>query len=396
MTADEAQGFADRGSAWSRWVEVAAALRELEAAGQQQQGTPNRAPTVSAAIADATIVNESGTKTVSLSGVFDDADSDALTITAASSDEAKATVSVASDYSSLTVSAQGRGTATITVTADDGNGGTVEDSFTVTVKATPVVASAIADVSGLEVGATQDISLSGVFSDADGDALTITAASSDEAKATVSVASDGSSLTLTGAAEGTATITVTAQDSDGNRVSDAFDAPVARKYNALIARMYQWRERPPVAAPEVPHRPLGPGPAGLRGDGGRHDADAHVGGRGPGPRRQRPDPLGAGGGRPAGDRGRRAAGAAQPAPTVSAAIADATIVNQSGTRHVSLSGVFSDADNDALTFTATSSDEAKATVSVASDQSSLTVNAQARGTATITVTAERRQRRHGG
>ena len=86
MTADEAQGFADRG--WTRWTEVAEALRELE----------NWPPTVSSAIADATIVNGSGTRQVSLSGVFDDADNDVLTVTAASSDEAVATVSVAAGY----------------------------------------------------------------------------------------------------------------------------------------------------------------------------------------------------------------------------------------------------------------------------------------------------------
>ena len=104
MTADEAQEFADQD--WGeRWVPVARALKEIEAAGQQQQqGTPNRAPTVASAIADATIVNEAGqSHEVSLSGVFDDADNDALTITAASSDECKATVSVSSDGSSLTV-----------------------------------------------------------------------------------------------------------------------------------------------------------------------------------------------------------------------------------------------------------------------------------------------------
>ena len=44
-----------------------------------------------------------------------------------------ATASVASDGSSLTVSAKSRGTSTITVTALDGNGGTVDDNFTVTV-----------------------------------------------------------------------------------------------------------------------------------------------------------------------------------------------------------------------------------------------------------------------
>lgn len=117
MTAGEAQAFADQG--WPHWAEVAEALREVESAGQQpqQQGTPNRAPTVSSAIVDATIVNEGGTQTVSLSGVFHDPDNDALTVTAASSDAAVATVTVAADYSTLTVNAQARGTVTITVTA---------------------------------------------------------------------------------------------------------------------------------------------------------------------------------------------------------------------------------------------------------------------------------------
>ena len=214
MTAAEAQALADQD--WgTRWVPVAAALWEIE----------NRAPTVSSAIGDVTIANLSGMQQVSLSGTFSDADSDALTITAASSDEAVATVSVASDQSSLTVTAQAQGTATVTVRADDGKGGTVSDAFTVEVKAAPVVVSAIANVS-LEVGATREVSLSGAFSDADGDALIITAASSDEAVATLTVASDGPTLTLAGVAEGTATITVTAEDSDGNRVSDAFDVTV--------------------------------------------------------------------------------------------------------------------------------------------------------------------------
>ena len=391
MTADEAQAFADRGSAWSRWVEVAAALRELEAAGQQQQGTPNQAPTVSAAIADATIVNESGTKQVSLAGAFSDADSDALTVTAASSDETKATVSVATDHSSLTVNAQARGTAAITVTANDGHGGTVDDAFTVTVKAAAVVAQPLADVSGLEVDATQDISLSGVFSDADGDALTIAALSSDETKVTVSVASDGSSLTATGVAEGTATITVTAEDSDGNSVSDAFDAPVARKYNALIAQMYQWRNDPQWSSYKshtdrwdrallafgetVADTTL----TALTADEAQEFADSGMTRwvevaaalreiEAAGPQQQQGTP--------------------NRAPTVASALSGATFVNESGTKQVSLPGAFSDADNDALTIRAVSSNEAVATVLVSADYSGLTVSAQSRGMATITVTAD--------
>ena len=292
-------------------------VSDTTAPGQQGQDPSNRAPTVANGIGDATITNESGTLQVSLSGVFSDADNDSLTVTAASNDEAVATVSVAAGYSALTVAAKARGTATITVTAADGNGGTVSDAFTVKVKAAPVVASALADVSGLEAGATQDVSLSGVFSDADNDSLTVTAASNNDAVATVSVASDGSTLTVTGVAEGTATITVTARDADGNRVSDAFDVSVAAQQ-----QQQQQQDPPPNQA-----------------------------------------------------------------PTVSAAIGDATIVHESGTHEVSLSGVFSDADNDALTITAASNDEAVATVSVAAGYSSLTVAAKSRGTATITVTA---------
>ena len=100
-------------------------------------------------------------------------------------------------------------------------------------KTAPTVALAIGDVS-LEANATQDVSLSGVFSD--GDALTITAGSSDDAVATVVVSADQSTLTLTGVAEGT----VTAEDADGNRVSDAFEVTVTAPQSTLsgIAARY--------------------------------------------------------------------------------------------------------------------------------------------------------------
>ena len=388
MTAAEAQEFADRG--WTRWVEVTAALRDIESGGQQDPA--NSAPTVSTAIADAIIVSESGTHQVSLSGTFNDADSDALTITAGSDDEAVATVSVASGYSTLTVTANSRGTATITVTADDGNGGTVEDSFSVTVKAAPVVASAIADVSGLEVDATQDVSLSGVFSDADGDTLTLTASSTDDATATVTVATDQSKLTLTGLAEGAATITVTAQDSDGNAVSDSFDVSVGGKYAALIAKIMEWRDDP-CCAHNKDHTDRWDRTLLAFGE---TVADATL------------EPMTADEAQEFADRGwtrwvevtaalREIEAASQPdpqsdppnnAPTVASAIADATIVSESGTHQVSLSGVFSDTDNDSLTIIAASSNEAVATVSVAADYSSLTVSAKSRGTATLTVTAD--------
>ena len=95
----------------------------------------------------------------------------------------------------------------------------------------PTVASALSDVSELEIGASREVSLSGVFTDADGDSLTITAASSNTAVVQISTAIDESTqsvtaVTVIGVDEGTATITVTARDSDGNSVSDAFDVMV--------------------------------------------------------------------------------------------------------------------------------------------------------------------------
>ena len=189
-------------------------------------GSGSLSPLVASAIEDLTIVNEKGAQEVSLAGVFGDADG--LTVTATSDADAVATVSVAADYSALTVKAQARGTATITVTAEDGDGGSAETAFTVTVKAAPVVASALPDLSGLEADTTQEVTLVGVFSDADGDDLTVTAESSDDASATVTVAAGGSALTVAGVGAGAATITVTVQDSDGNRVDDAFEVAVTK------------------------------------------------------------------------------------------------------------------------------------------------------------------------
>ena len=188
----------------------------------------NKAPTVASSLGDVSSLEPGDTRQVSLSGAFNDADGDPLTITAGTSAASVATVSVASGNGSLTVRAVAEGTATITVTADDGNGGTVSDTFTVTVDASstvPTVASPISDVSGLKPGDTRQVSLSGVFRDADGDPLAVTARSSDDSVATMSVKSDYTTMTVRAAGEGAATITVTASDGR-NTVSDAFTVTV--------------------------------------------------------------------------------------------------------------------------------------------------------------------------
>ena len=371
------------------------------------QAAPSTSPAVSTEIADVTLVKVGGKATVALGDHLSDADGDALTYQATSSDPAKVAVSVDNDAGALTVTGAAHGSADVTVTATDDDSNSASDTFAVTVKAAPVVASAISDVSGLEVGAEQDVSLSGVFSDGDGDALTITAQSSDDNKATVAVASDGSKLTLTGVAEGTVTITVTAQDADDNRVSDAFDVSVVKSADASLSSLslsagsispafssttyaYTLAVANDVTSTTVTATAVHGGAALKTGLSGTLSSVSSGTASGAvslavGANTVQVEVT-------AQDGTTKQTYAVTVSrnrlPTVSNGIEDITIVNESGTQDVPLSGVFSDADRDSLTMTAESSADATATVSVAGDYSSLTVTAKSRGTATITATAD--------
>ncbi|MDU8675870.1 S-layer homology domain-containing protein [Paenibacillus polymyxa] len=190
----------------------------------------NHAPTVEASINNVTIGAADGVKTVSLAGVFADEDSDVLTFTATSTDTGVVTVAV--NGSDLKITPVNAGTATITVTADDGNGGTVDTQFNVTI--TPVIPEAVnhaptveASISNVTTGAADGIktvSLAGVFADEDSDALTYTATSTDTGVATVAV--NGSDLKITPVNAGTATITVTANDGNGGTVDTQFNVTI--------------------------------------------------------------------------------------------------------------------------------------------------------------------------
>ena len=87
----------------------------------------------------------------------------------------------------------------------------------------PTATGMIPDVS-VEAGARETVSVSGSFSDPDGDALVYTAASDRSDIATVSVS--GSVVTVTGVAEGTAEIEVTATDPEGLSAMQSFDVTV--------------------------------------------------------------------------------------------------------------------------------------------------------------------------
>ena len=175
-------------------------------------------------IADLTFGVGAGAQTVEkLSSFFNVTNA---TFTAASDNEKVATAKIAGEV--LTVTPVGPGTANVTVTAK-GDEGEASQSVKVTVAAptpppanNPPTVRTIPDES-LMVGDTESVTLSKYADDPEGAALTYSAASSNDAVATASVA--GAELTITAVAVGTATITVTVSDGT-NSVDRDFEVEV--------------------------------------------------------------------------------------------------------------------------------------------------------------------------
>ena len=368
--------------------------------------TVKAAPTVVSPIADVFEPAVGGGKEVDLSKVFADPDGDPLTYSASTTNE---DISVGYiDGARMLLLALGQGSVTITVTARDSDGNTVSDSFTVTVKEAPTVANAIADISSLKSGASKKISLSGVFADADGDALTLSAASSDTDVATVSSQLDpntasATAITVLAVSSGTATITVTAQDTDGNQATDTFDVTVP-------AAQQQKANNAPTVASAISDATIvkigGTHEATLSGVFSDADTDDTLTITAESSKTSVATVAVAGDGSKltvtAKSRGATTItvtasdGEAKvsdtftvkvkAAPTVASALADISDMPAEETRTISPSGVFSDADGDTLTYTASSSDEDIASAYIFVGD--LVIISAKPGTVTITLTAQ--------
>ena len=147
-----------------------------------------------------------------VSPFFEDVNNDLLTYSALSSDETVATVTVTVSSSMVTITPISIGTAIITVTADDGNDGTVGQTFNAVVQAAqaPPTAKDTITTQNLTVGTIGTLDVSPYFDDVNNDPLTYSALSSDDAIATVAI--NTNTATISPISDGTATITVTADD----------------------------------------------------------------------------------------------------------------------------------------------------------------------------------------
>ena len=355
----------------------------------------NNAPTTVGTIPDQTVYLNGSSVTVDVSAYFEDADGDTLIYGIHNSDSQKSTTSISDG--TLTISPwKQAGTATITVTATDPDAASAQQVFTLTVMANEApTAVTIPDQTLDGRGFTGTVDMSSYFSDADGDTLTYTATSNDTSKVTVSVSS--ATLTLTAEAAGTATITVTATDPGGATGTQTFSVTVSKDND------------PPVAVGTIPNQLLQFGGSKVtfnalqyfsdpNGDSLSFDAvhrsnDAIVDVNGYGNWDADIVPKAAGTATvtfTAKDPGGLTATQSfsvkvNKGPEPNGTIPDGSIAFGDNGYSVDANSYFTDANDDALTYTATSDDTTIATVSVAA--STVTVIAEAGGTATITVTA---------
>ncbi|MEM6642270.1 MAG: cadherin domain-containing protein [Bacteroidota bacterium] len=96
----------------------------------------NVVPIVANPISDLTLTEGFATATINIEDVFADVDQDLLTYSTESSAESVVTVSESQGV--LTITEVGIGTATISLTANDGNGGSVTETFSIVVEVAPL------------------------------------------------------------------------------------------------------------------------------------------------------------------------------------------------------------------------------------------------------------------
>ena len=325
---------------------------------------------------------------VDVSPNFRDPDGDALSYAASSSDAGVVTASVVG--SSVEVTGAMPGTATVTVTARDPGNLTATQQMGVTVNAPPELTDSIPPQT-LAEGDTVTVDLADHFTDADGDEISYEAATSDAAVATVSV--DGSTATIVGVAAGSATLTVTARDDFGDSATQEVGVTVEEANQApQVAEAIPAQEVLPDGSTTLDLSGHFTDPDGDEISYEAETSDADVATVSIDGSNATITGVAAGtatltftASDPEGLSATQEAAVTVNTPPVPEGMIDTVTVTEGDAAMLVVSGYFSDADGDALSYEATSSDDDIATTSAA--DSTVTINSHAAGTATITITA---------
>ena len=191
-----------------------------EVAGPGRRETPpgtNAAPEAAQPLPTQTVRAGETSEPLDLTLYFDDPDDDTLTFEAESDDADVVIADLPRGSNRLTLRGVAAGEAVVVVTARDPYGEEVSRPLTVTVRAVaaPETAQSLPPQTLLVGETSEPLDLTPYFDDPDGDPLTYTAVSYDEAVLVAEVAEGGSQLTLRAVAAGEAVVIVTARDPDG-------------------------------------------------------------------------------------------------------------------------------------------------------------------------------------
>ena len=201
---------------------------------------------------------EGDSATLDLAGRFRDPEGGALTLTATSSDEAVATATLADSV--LTIAPVTPGQVTVAVTARDegGRAATLPVAVTVYPANRPPVALTLADRK-IRIDRPARVELTSAFTDPDeGDVLTYTAASSNEAVATAAV--EGTGMGIAPKSIGQTRIAVTARDPEGLEAALSFAVTVEPKPPPRPPRPPPGSSSDNGGGPVTPPRPPPPPP----------------------------------------------------------------------------------------------------------------------------------------
>ena len=186
---------------------------------------PNRAPEARGSLPDQT-VQAGQTATLDVSPYFTDADGDALSYAASSSNPSVAVVSTSG--ATVMITAVAKGSVTVMVTATDPGGLTATQTLEATVvpNRAPEARGSLPDQT-VQAGQTATLDVSPYFTDADGDALSYAASSSNPSVAVVSTS--GATVMITAVAKGSVTVMVTATDPGGLTATQTLEATVPNR-----------------------------------------------------------------------------------------------------------------------------------------------------------------------
>ncbi len=184
---------------------------------------PNRAPFAVGEIANREVV-VGDSVTVDVSGYFSEPDGQPLSYSAASD---ASVISVAVVDATVSVMPVAKASRTVTLTATDPGGLVAVQSFMVTVPNRAPFAEGSVSEQTVEVGDTASMDISAYFGDLDGDPLTYAAESSDPVVLAVMVTDD--MVSVMAVAKGAASVRVTATDNDGLTAVQSFMVTVPNR-----------------------------------------------------------------------------------------------------------------------------------------------------------------------